>query len=703
METAVGTLSRSPIAILIVFSCVIIAVVYAPAFLGLRVIPYDFVTSYYGWYVDAIRGFWSGDLSAYNPYGTAGIPGFTLLGDFDPIDALPALFHQIPSLVGYQALVLGHLAFIPIGLAMVAYARGANSRQMLLVAAPVIACIGIGPELKYIEWSKPVEAYCYGFLVMGFLELLRTRLRLRYAVGLGASLAYAFIYFGENVYWPLFVIPYVIIARQAFLNRRGILLLIVAVVVALGLALPSAIVAIKFFQTIDIAQHAFTMASDIAPIEVLGYLGVPASGGDLSLAFLPFCLVVFAFFGIRGMGRAERFLFGCFTVSAAVYALGEATPFVRIVQFVYPIARMSTRPDAVLYALIPVVAAAAVCGIVSIRTISARWAGAVIGAYCLFAVLDLGLRADPTWRIVAAVLLVIPLIFARDIRWWSLGLVAQWLVLACIPFWHSSWAPQPLAYAGGPFTPYTNILQYLPRPNTDSLSLYRVANVALPAEFGGLSGVLPFYSVGADYGALFPHVLLEKLQIPSIHDAYIAAEVVANPLIVGSPGMRDLAVRYYFLNPEVFRQVGARLQESPGLVNVPSAGPWIVIRDDLARPFVFGVRGKSVVPISASVERGHVRLVVPPGLERIELSFNYDTWWHATSDDHSVSDPVLDDGGQLALDTRSLSGRTIDLRYGNVFFEASEVGYVLIYAAAFIAFLVIFCRRRASHQNHTTP
>ncbi len=655
---------RRPLLTATLLAIVGILLAYSPAFVGARLIPYDFQTDYYPWYVDSLRAFRVSPFEMFDPYKLGGVMTFPLLGFYDLIDAAPGFFHLIPNLVGYQALILAHLVLIPIGIAMMLAARGVPPQRAILLVPIALVASALGPDLKYAEWVKPVEAYAYSFLVLGALEMLRASLRVRWAAVLGLALGYSFIYFGESaVYWPLIVLPYFFVYRDCLLTRRGIASGALAAVIACIVALPCVLVTLKLFNTIQVSE-SIHLVNTLGPVEALGFAGIPVSA--VSLVSVPFTLGALAALSFRVMSRAERIFFGLFVVLAAAYSFATLTPVGPIVRAVYPVARLSRRADVILYLLIPVMVLLAVRSVAVMTDVPARFAAVGVSVFAVLAAVAAIAHQAALLVIAGVALFVLPLAKLRSIGWWSAALVMQWLILCFVPYWTSSWSPQAVTSTDHYFAPFRSLESYLPYRTSDSAAAYRVLSVGLPATFGSYAPVFQYYNVGADYGVIFPRALVERSGITHLHAAEIGAEIEADPGKVGSLGLRSMAVRYYFFGPDVYAAVADSLRRESGLVPLNVPGYWRVVRDDRAQPFVVAdFPDHAITPVDATMGRSWIRFTAPPGASDVRLAFTFDPWWHVrvggTADDGRLSD--ID--GQLAVNASGAGLRTITLRYGD--------------------------------------
>lgn len=679
---------RRPVLAAAVLASLLIVLTYLPAFIGWRIIPYDFQSDYYPWYVDSLRAFRISPVEMFDPYKLGGMMTFPLLAFYDLIDAAPGFVHAIPNLIGYQVLVLSHLFLIPVGIAMMFWARNVSPQRAILIVPIAIVAAALGPELKYVEWVKPVESYAYGFLVLGSLECLRAKTRLRYAILLGVALAFSFIYFGESaIFWPLVVIPYFLVYRDALLTRRGTVYGLAAGVIACAFILPCGLLTVKLFSTIQVSEN-IQILSTLQPIEAAGYLGIPIR--EMSLVSLPFALGVLVVLSFRTMRRAEQLFFGVFVAVAAIYSFSSLTPVATLVRAVYPIARLSRRPDVILYILIPVLVLLAVRAVAVTPNVPARFAAVAVGIFG-FAALAVAVTEPEARLLIAGVAIcVLPLAFLRDIRWWSAALVPQWLILCIIPYWTSGFSPQQLAPQEGYFAPFRSLEPFLPFVTPTSSSAFRVLSVGLPATFGSYAPVFQYYNVGADYGVIFPRELSARTGIKDLHAARIGAEIEADPSEIGSVGLRSMAVRYYLLSPDVYAAVAGALRRDPALVHLRVPGFWQVVRDDRAQPFlVADFADHSRTPVVGTMGRSWITFAPPAGSADVRLAFTFDPWWHVSVGRNGADELLRDVGGQLAVDTSNTGSAAITLHYGNARAVASIVLLMILYLVGAVSLVLI--------------
>jgi hypothetical protein len=653
---------RRPLTITLSLSALLLLLVWnAPFFRG-AVIPYDYQTAHYPWYVDAVRAARYSPFCLYNPFNDAGQPTWNLFAFNDPIQWLPALGRLLPGYTALETLELAHLILIPIGLLLVAWANDVPRRRWIFVALISLAAFAMGPTLKYMQQSVGIVAYAYVVLLLGALEAFRRSGGIWFALLAGVSAAYVF----EAFIYPAIFLPIALLAyaagnwRELFGSRRRAAYLAAGLVLAVIVAAPALSLGVKIDHTIEIAEHLIQV-QEFVPSDILQMLGAPSAA--LRLVEIPAALVLLAAVGFGSLTKGQRWAYGIGLGVLILYGFGDLTPFGTLFRAVYPLAELVRRPYATWYVVLPFLLVLATLGLRTTNAAVVRIGAAILsivaiagiaqGAAALAAGVVVATLAAVAWRPTVAML--------------ALTTVVQWCIIDWIPFTQSNWQPQPIPAASMYLRPYMDIRQYLGGPAATSNTAFRIANIGLPAQFGPSAGMFEYYDVAADYNTFIPHELVREVGTDQLHAAFLPAYIQTHPDDFAGPGWERLATRYYLLGPNVLAALPARVLARKGLHVIRTGSYWGVVEDTAASPFVAGVESSGgIVPIDAPMSRDSFRFIVPSGVDEIRFAQNYDSWWHAV-DDSGINRSALlhDDGGQLALTATPLEGRSLSVFYTN--------------------------------------
>jgi hypothetical protein len=651
------------------------------AFTGTELIPFDEITDYYPWYVNALHSAREGIFETLNPYKLGGMPNMHLFAQYDVFYWLPLLTRSTPGLYGHQLIGLCHLFMIPPALIWIAWLHQVRGPSLLGIAGMGVVAAFIGPVLNYQQHINALESYCWGFVALACFETWLERGRSSSAIASALALAYAFNRFSTlAVFWPLFLLPYAAVSRDRILrNPAWVRQLVLAGALALALVTPFLVQGWHLWHLIA-ASVDLQVNNTLTPVTVFDALGFPMAA---SLIALPSLLLLLSARAISKMPLSHRLSHGAFIAIAFVYSFGQLTPFCDLLRTLYPPAAFFRRPYAILYVLFAVLFSMIAQQWSRIfEEFPARWsrlltAGLVIGGLAF-------IRFDQThWK---ATVLVTGLAVAAiwNARRWHVvagALILQWGILCYRPFLKSEWHDVPVS-ARGPLDDFSQLSPFLPGHTPDSRKLFRVVSVGLPATFGAYSSVIEYYNAAPDYSTIFPRELIRKTGIDRPHAAEIGSSFLKHPELVGSRGMEELSVRYYIFAPDLLESLRPKLHLGRGtLREVPAQSYWKVVEDTAYHPFVASEDERGhVSEAPAVVHTDRLILSVPADSVFINLGFIYDTWWHLTVDGAVDDAAVVDNGGQLQVRSGPLRGKSVSLEYGSALFSFAVVIELCCYA-----------------------
>ena len=671
------TLVLSTLALLIVWN--------APLFGG-AVIPYDYLSAHYPWYVDAIRAARSSPFCLYNPFNDGGQPTWNVFAFNDPLQWLPVYLPLLPGYTALQSFELAHLVLIPCGLLLVARANGVPRERWIWIVGLSVIAYALGPTLKYMQQSVGIVAGAFIVLTFGALEAFRTTGLGRYALLAGACVAYtfeAFVY--PAIFLPIVLAAYLIAnARELFATRKRVLAIAAATVLALVIAAPALSISLKIDHSLEVSRHLGAQLTELLPltkVDAAALLGAPAS--SLRLVALPAALIVLMFLGFSHLTKWQKVCYGVALAALVLYGFGDATVFGSIFRHAYVLADLIRRPYTTWYVLVPMLLVLATIGLRG----GPRYLVLASTALSLLAV-QASMSDQPSALAVAGILLTLILATVAGPRIAVLVPLAicQWLVIDWIPFLSSNWQPQPIPVAEMYMRPVADVGSFFGTVQSRSSSAYRIANAGLRAEVGPSAGMFQYYNTAADYNTFIPHELVRELHTAELHALLLPHYFATHPAAIGSAPWERLAVKYYILSPAVLSTIPASRFAHSALHVVKTDSYWKVLQDDDAEPFVAGVRPDgSTVDIPAAMTRDSFTFTVPPSVAAVRFAAIYDSWWHArdvTVDSHTAM--LIDDGGQLELTTDGVGGDVVTVAY-------SDRATVIALSCSIVAQLVILC------------
>ncbi|HTA38181.1 MAG TPA: hypothetical protein VK760_03855, partial [Candidatus Acidoferrales bacterium] len=603
--TGIRKHADSVYSLLAVLLAVAIMVAFEPGiFLGSQLIGFDATTEYYPWYVNALLAFHHGPFTVLNPFMDGGSTNYNLFANYDPVYLLPLLTGRIPSLFQEQLLVLAHLLVVPACLVALARLYGISGMKLLLVAALGAAAGFTGHILNLLSESIDLNCYGWAFVAITAIEYYRVKKRLPYAVGAAVAVNFSLmISDGGAAYWPLFVIPYVAVCWREFRGPTFVRDAAIACGVLVLLSLPGLVERAHQWRTIQTVATDLTPKQFANPRDALAYFGFhfsPAAQDNQtinqSLFAIPGAIGLMLLAAFERMSRRERWLFGSLLGVLFVSALGSVTPLEQIVRHVYPPAGMFRRAYEDLNVAIPVTFVLVVRYFVTQERLGVPWRAWVAAA--LAGLFLLAVRAEPSQWPVNLAVTGLSIAFLYVARWPAAAatvLVAQWVLVVFMPVTGSIFAPHDRAAVEYEINVATfeGLGPFLADRGTDSGALYRVAGVGVIPTFGNYAGVRRFYN-------LVSHVPesrtpRELYTLTGVTEAGVEASIRANPSIVASPSLRGAAVRYYVLSNDDADIERAVRHGHPELRSVPVAGPYRVLEDPRAFPFVSALRPDSTL------------------------------------------------------------------------------------------------------------
>jgi hypothetical protein len=310
------------------------------------------------------------------------------------------------------------------------------------------------------------------------------------------------------------------------------------------------------------------------------------------------------------------------------------------------------------------------------------WRIWVAGA--LAALFFVALMVEPAQWPVNLAVVGLSLAFLYLYRWpaaVATVLLAQWVLVVFIPVSSSIFAPHPRTSVENEINviTYEGLGPFLSSRGNDSAALFRVVGIGLMPTFGNYAGVRRFYN-------LVSHVPesrtpRELYVVTGLSEAGVEESLRSDPSIVASPSLRNMAVRYYFLNPGDTDIEQAARRNHPELRSIPNAGPSRVLEDPRAFPFVSAVRLGSglLAGVPATVDWDTVTFDFPRDAPFVNLAYLYDDWWHVEAPGASVS--PIDRHGQLQVDGTQLHGKHVTLRYYSPLFDVALAAEVACYLA----------------------
>jgi hypothetical protein len=690
---------RRPATVVIGLSAILLAAVWSGPFFGGQVIPYDYQTAHYPWYVDAIRAARYDFACLYNPFNDAGQPTWNIYAFNDPIQWLPVFLPHLPGYTALQSLELAHLILVPCGLLLVARANGVPKERWILIVGISLIGFAIGPCLKYMQQSVGIVAYAYLVLMLGALEAFRTTGNRWYALLAGACAAYvfeAFIY--PAVFLPVALAGYALANfRELFASRSRLISLALAMVVAAVIAAPAVLISEKIDHLIEASRH-LEQLSEILPTDLLFQLGAPSQ--MLKLVALPAALIALCVLGFSHVRPQQRVFYGAVIVALALYGFGDSTPFGPIFRDIYPPADLIRRPYATWYVLLPLVLMMSTIGLRGgsrklVICVTAVSACAIAGS--------LFVDFNPASCVVLFVSLAVAVMWPRTSFLVGIA-VFQWVVIDWSPFLSSNWHPAVIPADAMYMRPYESVRSYFGTAQAKSSAAFRIANIGLPAQVGPSAGMYEYYNVAADYNTFIPHELVTELGTDELHGTTLPGYVAADPEALGSVPWERLAVTYYLVSPSVLASIPARDLSPTGLHVVETASYWKVLKDERASPFVAALSSTGrPSAIDATMTRDSFRFNVPLESISVRFAMNFDTWWHAYDlSDGNRTISLHNSNGQLELPAVGLAGHLIAVRYGNRLTRISlvaSIGIQIALAGLFI--LALIARRRAVASTST--
>lgn len=667
-------------------ACAAIIWAHYGAFIGTELIPYDEITDYYPWYVNALHSAREDIFQSLNPYKLGGMPNMHLLAQYDLFYWLPLLVRSTPGLVGHQLMGLSHLFMIPAALVWVAWLHRARGPGLLGVAALGVVAAFIGPALNYQQHINAVESYCWGFVALACFETWLERGGFSAILFCALALVYAFNRFSTlAVFWPLFLLPYAVLSRDRITRHaRWAGQLLVAGALALTLVTPFLMQGWHLWHLIA-ASVELQVNNTLTPVTVFDALGFPMAA---SIIAIPSLLLLLSGRAVARLPLAQRVLYWLFIALAFVYSFAQLTPFCDLFRKLYPPAAFFRRPYAILYVLLAVLFFVIAQQWTRLfKPVPVRWAALLTAVLVAGGLAFLGF--DRThWKatIIVSGLAVAAVWNARRWQVVAAALVLQWAVVCYRPFLNSQWHDVPIT-PYGPTDDYAHLSHFLPGHTHDSRQLFRVVSVGLPATFGAYSSVVEYYNAAPDYSTIFPRELIRKTGIENPHAAEIGGVFLQHPELVGSRSMEELSVRYYFFSPPLYETLRPRLHLGAGtLREVPVQSYWKVVEDTAYHPFVASEdeRGR-ISEAPALVQTDRLTFAVPADSALIDLGFIYDSWWHLTVDGAAGDASVVDNGGQLQVRSAALRGRNVTLHYGSQPFSAAVVLALCCYGLLLLA------------------
>src|ERR1700676_10008 len=261
-----------------------------------------------------------------------------------------------------------------------------------------------------------------------------------------------------------------------------------------------------------------------------------------------------------------------------IYSLGHVTPFVDVLRAIYKPAALFRRPYAALEVALPfifyLIAAYGVAEPVMSRNVRFLLV-AVTGCAFVGALLTY----PPAWPMDV---LLAASTFALVALPWNeklfVGVLAlQWGVLLGYPTLQSVFFPQPRNPAAEHFRGFRSLNAFLPPIGARASQAFRVIGIGVPAELGMYSGVYQFYSIRPSRGTRIPRQLVVRTGIADTDGPTIGQLFVDHPGLIGSAGLRAMAVRYYFMHPDVYRVLGPIVLRAHPELRAASGGYWEVI------------------------------------------------------------------------------------------------------------------------------
>jgi hypothetical protein len=667
----------------------VIVLLDAGAYAGTRVLGGDASDILYPWYVTALKTFWVNPAGVFDPYTLGGMPSFNFVANYDPIYALPLLAGGIPDVGQYQLLALSHAFLIPISLLSIGALRKLPPPAMWTLAALSVAAAYVGPVFKYAADTDGSDCYAWTFAALAAFEYYRVRGRPAYAIATVLCLDFAFVRFATGaVFLPLVFVP-LVAYHWGELRARSTALRDLALALAAGVAvlLPNLVMQGKLYTIIQSTVNV-AVVEEADRSDVFGLLGMrleDAAFWPLHTMFaVPGALLALTLAALGSLRPRFRLLCAAVLGVLLLYALGHVTPFADLFRAVYVPAALFRRPYAALEVALPfafyLIAAYGLEGAPAGRAVRLTVIGLTLCglAGALFAypqawALDLVLAAT------TIVLVARP--WGRRLL---VGVLAvQWAILIGYPTLESVFYPQPRNPALEHFRSFRSLNAYLPPAGVRAAQAFRVVGIGVPSELGMYAGVYEYYSVGPSRGTRIPRRLAVRTGIAESDTPAIGPFFLAHPSLVGSAGMRAMAVRYYFVNPRYYDELAAvALRVHPELRAVPSDGYWRIIEDPYARPFVAGYAAASDVPLRLDGTLGWngASFEVPAETDHVDLALLYDSWWSARTAG-GVPLRVSSDEGQLRVDTSPAHGGRVVVAYGSAAFTATVWLALATYAA----------------------
>ena len=659
-----------------IIGCVIVFILHFETFIGKKLIPYDAITDYYPWYINALKSFRIDPLLSFNPYKLGGMPNFHLFAAYDIIYWLILLTPWVPNLFEHQVLSLAHLFLIPISLVLLGHLYKLQGLRVVILLVVATVAGYVGPILAYMQHLNALDSYCWGFVAIAALEYFRKCGTFKSAVILVIGLVFAFIRFPASaVFWPLFLIPYgILYCKEILSTRRKVIFLTSALIIGIIMIAPCLIQMRHIYETID-ASIDVEVNNTLNLQDIIPMLGLPIN--YLSIIAIPG--VIWVTFLSESLKQPIKHMAFYWSLSCVglLYSFAQLTPFGDLFRIIYPPASLFRRPYAILYVLLPIIFFIAIrslqrdklnipqklkivlsiaMALLTINNIKAYSEYALVSTICG------GGTILALWQVNRRVLI-------------SLLLIMQWLGICYLPFIQSSWAPIVVSAASDPLNIYDGILPSLKAIDPHTNLPFRTIAIGLPAEFGAYASVFDYYSVGADYSTIFPRQLLLKTGIRSMHAAKIVASVIENPAVIGSSAMKQLSVRYYIFSPESYARIRPLLSfKTSKLQDVPSSSYWKIVEDTDYQPFVTALdtSGHFLQAIPSIINQGDIIFTSPSTTSIVDFGYIYDSWW-SLQDLHGEEDSkyIYSDKGQLSVNVIKLNNKQLLLHYGNKIFEAS--------------------------------
>ncbi|HEV3085639.1 MAG TPA: hypothetical protein VGX96_00345 [Candidatus Elarobacter sp.] len=679
----------------------VIVAIDAGAFAGTRVLGGDATDILYPWYVTALKTFWVNPAGVYDPYTLGGMPTFNFVANYDPIYAIPLVFGAVPDLGQYQLLALSHAFLIPASLLAIGVLRRLPQRALWMLAALSVVAVYLGPNFKYAADTDGGDCYAWTFAALAAFEFYRLRGRLAYAVVMVLCLDFAFMRFATAAaLLPLLFVPLFIYHwRELFARPNAKRNLAIAVAVGIVVLLPNVIMQYKLYTIIAAAVNV-QVVEEASRTDLFALLGMRMRDTE--------CFPLHTMFAVPGAitlllivvlsSVRTRFRLFCIAVLAVLllYSLGSVTPFAELLRTVYKPAALFRRPYAALEVALPFIFyLIAAYGTAEYEV--KRGVRVVVLALTCVAVLGALLLYPQTWPLdlvlAASTLALIAVPWNNKLFAGVLAL--QWIVLVGYPTVKSVFYPQPRDTATEHFRPFRQLNAFLPPVGARADQAFRVIGIGVPVQLGMYAGVYQFYSVAPSRGTRVPRELALRTGVTDTDVPTIGALFAAHPELVGSPGLRAMAVRYYFVHPNLYGTFApAALRAHPELRAVPSEGYWKIIEDPFARPFIASYARDSDVPVrlDGSLGWNGASFTAPAESDHVDLALLYDSWWTARSADGTPL-PVGNDHGQLQIGTAGAHGGRVVAAYGSPLF-ASSVWLALATYAALLAGAVFGRRGR---------